>query len=171
MKFPINWSYLLGAVALVVGLGWIGWSSLFSPSQINNIPEKYKDFYNIFQNDLEEVEVCSNKHYQTNLINTSGIFTNPFFSKLAIFDVEEMALLGSTQYTQLDQESYKQFGKALAWQVCNGNRFFTDAALKKESESNLILNVNHPLCDIWPNDGFGGTFDYNLPYRPLYMDP
>ncbi|MEA1909798.1 MAG: hypothetical protein U9M89_02145 [Patescibacteria group bacterium] len=174
MKFPLNLNYLILAIVLVAGTGWIIHSSTpWTVKLPHNIPEEHKDLIEFFQSGGNLFKECSNEHYETVSVNTA-MFSGNLFSKYlqyGIWDAEDILNLELNNMNQLDRESYVSFGRALAWQTCNGNMFFTDAALKRESGSNLILNINHPFCTIWKHSLHSSPEMDNTPYQYLHADP
>ena len=147
-----QWAGVVGAAGLA---GWLIFHSIYVPANPSN---------NQTANTATDQKLCSTDDYQTEFVKFPQEWRN-------LFDLTdtEMWRPGGTglpsQFIQLDSNSYVKLGRAIAWQWCNANSFFSDQALRNGVNYNLIKNINSPFCTLW-----GSSADNNQPYTLLYND-
>ncbi len=147
-----QWAGVVGAGGLA---GWLIFHSIYVPANPSN---------NQTANTATEQKLCSTDDYQTKFVKFPQEWRN-------LFDINDTDIWrpGGTglpsQLIQLDSSSYATLGRAIAWQYCNANSFFSDQALRNGVNYNLIKNINSPFCTLW-----GSSADNNQPYTLLSND-
>jgi len=182
MKIPSNWFQIIGTIILTAGIGWTAWSSFpllqglldNNPNNTSGLNQKISDY---FKNGLEtNKETCKNQDYQTVLVDASRFYESInkelAFLWWGIFDIEDQLFLKYEKFNQLNPDSYKKLGRAIAWQTCNANQFLSNSGLNNPSGPNLLLEINHPMCTLWDNPfTYGGWDSTGTPYKFLGDDP
>ncbi len=169
--FPkwINW---LLAILAVGGISWAVAALLNMPAQEQPNLNNLLNGVDIFNNSTaDKKELCSTEDYQTELVKLyQGSFANWIESNPNLLDPEERSDFKNMQITQLNHSSYVKLGRAIAWENCNADRFFSDAAIDDPKVNyHLLSNINHPLCTLWT--AYDSPNLNNVTYAFLYQDP